>query len=149
MVDRVRRIRVRRRQPQRRQGLRRERRPELHPHPAPPREQPVRPWTGHGDDPTGANGVDPRNGGIVGSVSYDTTRNELDPQYAASEDWQPGVSGVPVELHATVDCGTHAGTPCDANDKYELAPDGSYAPGLLLNTSYVRRNDESPKRMLR
>ncbi|MEP7034745.1 MAG: SdrD B-like domain-containing protein, partial [Actinomycetota bacterium] len=45
-------------------------------------------WGVHNYDPTGANGIDPRNGGIVGSVSYDTTRNELDPQYAASEDWQ-------------------------------------------------------------
>ena len=36
-------------------------------------------------------GIDPRNGGIVGTVSYDTTRNELDPRYAAVEDWQPGV----------------------------------------------------------
>ena len=71
-------------------------------------------WGVHAYDPTGANGIDPRNGGIVGSVSYDTTRNELDPQYAASEDWQPGVSDVPVELYATVDCGTNAGAPCDA-----------------------------------
>ena len=31
------------------------------------------------------------NGGIVGTVSYDTTRNELDPRFAAVEDWQPGV----------------------------------------------------------
>ena len=58
--------------------------------------------------PDGANGVDPQNGGIVGSVSYDTTRNELDPQYAAAEDWQPGVQGVTVELHAPVLCGTNA-----------------------------------------
>ena len=55
------------------------------------------------------NGVDPQNGGIVGSISYDTTRNELDPQYAAAEDWQPGVSGITVELYAPVDCGTNAG----------------------------------------
>ena len=57
----------------------------------------------------GTSGVDPDNGGIVGTVSYGTTRNELDPQYFAAEDWQPGVSGVPVELHAPVACGTHAG----------------------------------------
>ena len=68
----------------------------------------------------GANGVDPQNGGIVGSISYDTTRNELDPQYAAAEDWQPGVSGITVELYAPVDCGTNAGTPCDARGDYEL-----------------------------
>ena len=52
-------------------------------------------WGVHAYDPTGANGIDPRNGGIVGSISYDTTRNELDPQYAAAEDWQPGVPGRP------------------------------------------------------
>ncbi|TFC02008.1 hypothetical protein E3O32_12300 [Cryobacterium mannosilyticum] len=92
-------------------------------------------WGVHTYDPTGANGIDPRNGGIVGSVSYDTTRNELDPQYAASEDWQPGVSDVPVELYATVDCGTNANTPCGGtNDAYELASDGSLAKGKLLNT---------------
>ena len=50
-------------------------------------------WGVHAYDPTGTNGVDPQNGGIVGSISYDTTRNELDPRYAAAEDWQPGVSG--------------------------------------------------------
>ncbi len=52
-------------------------------------------WGVHSYDPTGVtNGVDPQNGGIVGTVSYDTTRNELDPRYAAVEDWQPGVSGL-------------------------------------------------------
>jgi hypothetical protein len=91
-------------------------------------------WGVHAYDPTGANGVDPRNGGIVGTVSYDTTRNELDPQYAATEDWQPGISGVPMELHATIACGTNASAPCDADQRYELAGDGSYAEGRLLNT---------------
>ena len=42
-------------------------------------------WGVHAYDPTGANGVDPQNGGIVGSVSYDTTRDGLDPRYAAAE----------------------------------------------------------------
>ena len=58
----------------------------------------------------GTSGVDPDNGGIVGTVSYGTTRNELDPQYFAAEDWQPGVSGVPVELYAPVPCGTNTGS---------------------------------------
>jgi hypothetical protein len=101
-------------------------------------------WGVHPYDPTGANGIDPRNGGIVGSVSYDTTRNELDPQYAASEDWQPGISDVPVELYATVDCGTNADTPCGGtNDAYELAPDGSLAKGKLLNT-YISEHWSRP-----
>ena len=67
-------------------------------------------WT-EAYDPAGSNGIDPRNGGIVGTVSYDTTRNELDPQYAAVEDWQPGVSDVPVELYTPVDCGTDPDAP--------------------------------------
>jgi len=40
------------------------------------------------------------NGGIVGTVSYDVTRNETDPQYALSEDYQPGVPDVGVDLYA-------------------------------------------------
>ena len=96
-------------------------------------------WGVHAYDPTGATGgLDPRNGGIVGTVSYDTTRNELDPRYAAVEDWQPGISGIPVELHQPVPCNTNPGTPCStaAGPKYELAVDGSYAQGKLVN-SYV------------
>ncbi|MCW2768130.1 MAG: pectin esterase [Nocardioides sp.] len=99
-------------------------------------------WGVHAYDPTGANGVDPRNGGIVGSISYDTTRNELDPQYAASEDWQPGIADVPVELYATVPCGTTS-APCDADGRYELAADGAYAQGKLLNT-YLSENWNRP-----
>ena len=62
-------------------------------------------WTGVSTPttPAGTNGVDPQNGGIVGTVSYDTTRNELDPRFAAVEDWQPGVSGLTVELYQPVD----------------------------------------------
>ena len=89
-------------------------------------------WGVHAYSPAG-NGIDPRNGGIVGTVSYDTTRNELDPQYAAVEDWQPGVSGVPVRLYEPVPCGTTS-APCDADGRYELDADGSYAKGRLLNT---------------
>jgi SdrD B-like domain/IPT/TIG domain len=99
-------------------------------------------WGVHHYDPTGANGIDPRNGGIVGTVSYDTTRNELDPQYAAAEDWQPGVSDLTVELYATVVCGTTR-APCDSIGRYELAADGSYAKGNLLNT-YVTEHWSRP-----
>ena len=48
------------------------------------------------------------NGGIVGTVSYDTTRNELDPRYAAVEAWQPGVPDLTVDLYAPIPCGTNA-----------------------------------------
>ncbi len=92
-------------------------------------------WGVHAYDPTGANGVDPRNGGIVGTVSYDTTRNELDPRYAAVEDWQPGIADLVVNLYQPVPCTTHAGTPCDATHRYELASDGSFAKGKLVNST--------------
>lgn len=100
-------------------------------------------WGVHAYDPTGRNGIDPRNGGIVGSLSYDTTRNEVDPRYAAAEDWQPGVSDIPVELHAPVDCPADGSKPCDADGFYQLAPDGSYAKGKLLNT-YVSEHWSRP-----
>jgi hypothetical protein len=38
------------------------------------------------------------NGGIVGTVSYDVTRNELNPRNAATEDWQPGVPDMTMQL---------------------------------------------------
>lgn len=101
-------------------------------------------WGVHAYDPSGTNGVDPQNGGIVGSVSYDTTRNELDPQYAAAEDWQPGVSGLTVDLYATVPCPDDASLPCDAAGQHALAADGSLARGKLLNT-YVSETWERPK----
>ena len=44
------------------------------------------------------------NGGIAGTVTYDTTRNELDPADAASEDYQPGIPDVKVHLYARVAC---------------------------------------------
>ncbi|MCB0113328.1 MAG: hypothetical protein KDD84_04550, partial [Caldilineaceae bacterium] len=91
-------------------------------------------WGVHSYDPTGANGIDPRNGGIAGTVSYDTTRNELDPRHAAVEDWQPGISDLEVNLYATVPCGT-TGAPCDATGFYELDSDGSYSKGPLLNSA--------------
>ncbi|GAB4452169.1 MAG: hypothetical protein Kow0031_34600 [Anaerolineae bacterium] len=103
-------------------------------------------WGVHAYDATGRNGVDPRNGGIVGTVSYDTTRNELDPQYAAAEDWQPGVPGLTVNLWDTVDCPLDhdlLGIPCDPTESYMLAPDGSYAKGALLNT-YVTESWQRP-----
>ncbi len=42
------------------------------------------------------------NGGIVGTVSYDTTRNELDPAYAVAEDYQPGIPNILVHLFSVL-----------------------------------------------
>ncbi len=99
-------------------------------------------WGVHPYDPTGVtNGVDPQNGGIVGSVSYDTTRNELDPRYAAVEDWQPGVPDLTVELYSPVECAYDPDTGeilasqfCDTDGYYQLNADGSYMFGQKLNT---------------
>ncbi|MER7251414.1 IPT/TIG domain-containing protein [Kribbella sp. NPDC000426] len=44
------------------------------------------------------------NGGIVGTVTYDTTRNELDPAMAATEPYQPGIPGIPVHLYLPKAC---------------------------------------------
>lgn len=88
------------------------------------------------------------NGGIVGTVSYDTTRNELDPSLAAVEDWQPGVPNITVSLYAPVAC-PGDNTPCDANGFYALNEDGSYMRGPLLNQVLTEtwerpRGDGSP-----
>ncbi len=68
------------------------------------------------------------NGGIVGSISYDVTRNELDPRLAAAEDWQPGVPNIDVNLYPAVAC-TPTSTQCDPTGKYEIEADGSLKKG--------------------
>ena len=40
---------------------------------------------------------------------------ELDPRYAAVEDWQPGVSGLTVELWSPVFCEDAPSAPCGAD----------------------------------
>lgn len=96
----------------------------------------------------GVKAYDPgTNGGIVGTISYDTTRNELDPAYAAIEDWQPSISGLTVDLYAPVDCydanGVQLG-PCDPTGIYLLDADGSLARGQLLN-QYISETWERPR----
>jgi hypothetical protein len=84
------------------------------------------------------------NGGIVGTVTYDTTRNELDPAFAATEDYQPGIPGVQVDLFKPVAC--TAATPaasCSA-DGYVLAGDGSYVLGDWIQR-YQTESWQQPK----
>ena len=69
------------------------------------------------------------NGGIVGTVFYDVTRNELDPQYQAVEPWAAGIPGLLVTLSKPVWCGTTS-APCDPTETFELAPDGSIAKDM-------------------
>lgn len=52
------------------------------------------------------------NGGIVGTVTYDTTRNELDPADAATEPYQPGIPGLTTHLYKPIYC-DHTLTPAD------------------------------------
>jgi uncharacterized repeat protein (TIGR01451 family) len=88
------------------------------------------------------------NGGIVGTISYDTTRNELDPAYAVIEDWQPSISNLTVNLYAPVACPYDVNgdptAPCDPTGLYQLDPDGSYTLGTLLN-QYISETWERPK----
>ena len=115
-------------------------------------------WGKHAYDATGRNGIDPRNGGIVGTVSYDTTRNELDPRYAAVEDWQPSISDLTVNLYlpapAILPCvrlladGSNASAAtCDASGRYALdkspANLNAIKRGALLNT-YVTETWQRP-----
>ncbi|MBX0329237.1 hypothetical protein K2Z83_16305 [Oscillochloris sp. ZM17-4] len=94
----------------------------------------------------------PHNGGIVGTVSYDTTRNELNPRELAVENWQVGIPGLTVNLYKPVSCVGYTlqpGERCVANPtgsgSYVALADGSLKHGPLLNTtdteSWVRPTD--------
>ncbi|MGW6194655.1 hypothetical protein ACWF0M_00775 [Kribbella sp. NPDC055110] len=77
------------------------------------------------------------NGGIVGTVTYDTTRNELDPAMAATEPYQPGIPGIPVRLYLPKACTDT--TPAElCRQGYETEPkqisDGN--GGLVDNPKY-------------
>ena len=73
------------------------------------------------------------NGGIVGTISYDTTRNELDPADAASESYQPGIPDVPVHLYAP--------TPCAATTPTDIAnacrQDKAIVPLMIPDPAFV------------
>jgi hypothetical protein len=71
------------------------------------------------------------NGGIVGTVFYDTARNELDARYAVPEPFGPGIPDLTVNLYAALKDGSGnfitVTTP---------GPDfGALAKGPLLNTT--------------
>jgi hypothetical protein len=84
------------------------------------------------------------NGGIAGTVFYDTTRNELDPALAAVEPWSPGIAGLRLNLYATVPCDPNSGIACDPSGQYQIAADGSLAKGALLNWTETEQY-ERPK----
>jgi hypothetical protein len=75
------------------------------------------------------------NGSIAGTVFYDSTRAEYDPSLAAVEPWSPGIPGLTLNLYEPVPCGTNPGAACSDDGHYELAADGSYAKGALIETT--------------
>ncbi|MBI5304495.1 MAG: IPT/TIG domain-containing protein [Chloroflexi bacterium] len=79
------------------------------------------------------------NGGIVGTVVYNATRNELDARFSATEDYEGGIPNLTVNLYAPVPCTLDPGDPtCAPNPNglggYRTNPDGSFTRGPLLNT---------------
>ncbi|MFB9236029.1 hypothetical protein ACFFWC_10800 [Plantactinospora siamensis] len=68
------------------------------------------------------------NGGIAGTISYDTTRNELDAAQSVTEPYQPGIPGLKVHLYAVVR---------DGNGDPVRGADGSIKRGPELNEAYT------------
>ncbi|HKC26862.1 MAG TPA: IPT/TIG domain-containing protein, partial [Jatrophihabitans sp.] len=63
------------------------------------------------------------NGGIAGTVTYDTTRNELDPADAATESYQPGIPDLKVHLNVPVPCTEPAADQANkCRQGYEIVP---------------------------
>ncbi|HEX3003696.1 MAG TPA: IPT/TIG domain-containing protein, partial [Angustibacter sp.] len=85
------------------------------------------------------------NGGIVGTITYDTTRNELDPADAAAEAYQPGVPDVPVHLYAPVPCETT--TPAEeCRDGFQVdTATGALKKGPELQEAYTSETWQPPR----
>ncbi|NNJ11505.1 hypothetical protein EKD04_014300 [Chloroflexales bacterium ZM16-3] len=95
----------------------------------------------------------PHNGGIVGTVSYDTTRNELNPREVAVENWQVGIPGLTVNLYKPQTCTLADNLPngetCVPNPngagRYVADANGAIKKSTLLATteteSWVRPQD--------
>lgn len=66
------------------------------------------------------------NGGIVGTVFYDSVRNELDARYAGVEATSTGIPDLTLNLYATVK---------NPDGSFVYEADGSYKKGALLNTT--------------
>ncbi len=87
----------------------------------------------------------PTNGGIVGTVVYNATRNELDARFSATEDYEAGIPGLTVNLWTPVactqiskadpNCGpTSSGARGPGRPGWKLDSDGSYFKGTQLDT---------------
>lgn len=103
---------------------------------------------------------DGETGGIAGTISYGTTRNELTPADAATEDWQPGIQGVPVNLYAPVLCGSTLDPSLISDPKFDAAfngcpngpngdpmvnADGSLVHGPQLAETYTSESYQRPQ----
>ncbi|MDX6599211.1 MAG: large repetitive protein, partial [Gaiellales bacterium] len=84
------------------------------------------------------------NGGIVGTVLYDTTRNELDPAQSATEDYEGGIPGLQVDLFKPVACTNATPAASCSTEGYVLAADGSYELGDWINR-YQTESWQQPK----
>lgn len=82
------------------------------------------------------------NGGIVGTVSYDTTRNELDPAYAVAEDYQPGIPNIGVHLFGVLK-DTDPGSPTYGEPILDAR--GLEQKGPELAESYTSETWEAPR----
>ncbi len=82
-------------------------------------------------------------GGIVATVVYDATRNELLPRVAATEDYEPGIPGIPVKIAAPVPCAGPSDT-CDVTRHIHLNADGSAATGAPLSVGDDASFDVAP-----
>ena len=101
------------------------------------------------------------NGGIAGTVTYDTTRNELDAVASVTEAYQPGIPNIPVDIYQPVKCGTTNPTYACTKAGYEVQPDtiddpahpgtqipnpdkGALVKGMKLNT-YTTESWNAPR----
>jgi hypothetical protein len=75
------------------------------------------------------------NGGIVGTVVYNLTRNELAPSNAATEDYEPGIPNLTVKLYRPVDG--------DGDGEYDTDPNGAATKGPQIG-EYLTETFERP-----
>jgi len=106
-------------------------------------------WAVHPYESPANASLGPVNGGIVGEMVYDTTRNELDARFSANESYQPGVSGIPVHLYAPVKCDPTVAAPTGATCTPTTTAFGSNNyltindPANPQNGAYVKLSDSS------
>ena len=66
------------------------------------------------------------NGGIVATVAYDATRNELQARKAFTESYEPGIPNIPVDIYKPVPCAGPTATNCDPTHTYQVDANGAF-----------------------